>query len=193
MMLNRSGRCQPPQPPPVEATVPAVNCEAEPGTATQCDDTELGGDHGPLRLLLSATDRHDGSTQVTHAEQVDEVTTTEGAWRRQCGFLGLESLKSSQHALQDLCGVTLTVFSLLLSFTPATRYGKSDMPAEYRLTLFLMKLKLGIHCSGRSLFCTQVDSRSNLQVLVGHLKCEAGAMGICASPRCHQGVATTFL
>ncbi|KAG0434041.1 hypothetical protein HPB47_019390 [Ixodes persulcatus] len=59
---------------------------------------------GPLRLLLSATDGQDGSTQVTQAEQVNTVSRTEGNWRRQCGFLGFESLKSSKHALQKLFG-----------------------------------------------------------------------------------------
>ncbi|KAM7288271.1 uncharacterized protein ISCGN_028524 [Ixodes scapularis] len=171
-LLNRSGRLQP-QPPQLETpTVPSapprsedtaedenvadwdplqmlvdVAAEAVPEkhtstVGTQCDPTPQIG--GPLRLLLSATDGQDGSTQVTHAEQVNAVSSTEGDWRRQCGFLGFESLKSSEHALQDLCGVTMTVFSLLLSLTPATRYRKSDISAEDKLTLFLMKLKLGI-------------------------------------------------
>ncbi|CAN7993180.1 unnamed protein product [Ixodes hexagonus] len=38
---------------------------------TQCDQALLSG--GPLRVLMSATDSKHGSTQVTHAEQADQV------------------------------------------------------------------------------------------------------------------------
>ncbi|CAN7975172.1 unnamed protein product [Ixodes persulcatus] len=126
----------------VDAAAEAVPGKHTSTVGTQCNPTPQTG--GPLRLLLSATDGQDGSTQVTNADQVTAVSSTEGDWRRQCGFLGFESLKSSEQALQDLCGVTMTVFSLFLSLTPATRYRKSDISAEDKLTLFLMKLKLGI-------------------------------------------------
>lgn len=72
------------------------------------------------------------------------MTTTEGQWKRQCGFLGYTSLKDSEQALQDLCSVTLTVFSILLNMLPEQRFRQSDMTREDKLTLFLMKLKLGI-------------------------------------------------
>ncbi|XP_064472486.1 uncharacterized protein LOC135386942 [Ornithodoros turicata] len=73
-----------------------------------------------------------------------QVTTTDGQWQRQCGFLGYTSLKSSEQALQDLCSVTMTVFSILLNMLPEQRCRQSDMTREDRLVLFLMKLKLGI-------------------------------------------------
>ncbi|CAN7990272.1 unnamed protein product [Ixodes pacificus] len=169
-ILKRSSRCQP-MPPPVgappdphtvsepEATTQAESSNLDSFTTlvhtaaqamptkctstmtTQTDDEALDG--GPLWLLLSATDGHNGSTQVTHTEQ-DVITHTERDWRRRCGFLGFQSLRDSEQALQDLCGVTMTVFSLLLCLTPATRYRSSDIPAEDKLVLFLMKLKLGI-------------------------------------------------
>ncbi|XP_042150735.1 uncharacterized protein LOC120848270 [Ixodes scapularis] len=170
-MLKRSSRCQSMPPPvgtppdPHTVSDPEATTEAESSNwysfatlvhtaaqaiptkctstiATQTDDEAL--DVGPLWLLLSSTDGHNGSTQVTHTEQVGEVILTEGDWRRRCGFLGFQSLRDSEQALQDLCGVTMTVFSLLLCLTPATRYGSSDIPAEDKLVLFLMKLKLGI-------------------------------------------------
>ncbi|CAN7999439.1 unnamed protein product [Ixodes pacificus] len=162
-MLKRSSRCQPMPPvgaPPDPDTIsePEATTEAESSNwdsfttlvhtaaqavptkctstvATQTDDEALDG--APLWLLLSATDGHNGSMQVTHTKQVDE-------WRRRCGFLGFQSLRDSEQALQDLCGVTMTVFSLLLCLTPATRYRSSDIPADDKLVLFLMKLKLGI-------------------------------------------------
>ncbi|KAG0422158.1 hypothetical protein HPB47_001999 [Ixodes persulcatus] len=98
-MLKRSSRYQP-MPPPVgtppdpdtvsepEATTEADNSNWDSFTtlvhtaaqatptkctstvATQTDDEALDG--GPLWLLLSATDGLNGSTQVTHTEQVDE-------------------------------------------------------------------------------------------------------------------------
>ncbi|KAG0443409.1 hypothetical protein HPB47_014953, partial [Ixodes persulcatus] len=98
-MLKRSSRCQP-MPPPVgvppdpdtvsepEATTEAESSNWDSSTtlvhtaaqamptkctstvATQTDDEALDG--GPLWLLLSATDGLNGSTQVTHIEQVDE-------------------------------------------------------------------------------------------------------------------------
>ncbi|CAN8024111.1 unnamed protein product [Ixodes persulcatus] len=175
-MLKRSSRCQPIPPtvgaPPdpdtvseLEATTEAESSNWDSFTtlvhtaaqampmkctstvATQTDDEALDG--GPLWLLLSATDGHNGSTQVTHTEQVDKVPSTASStalstgreWRRRCGFLGLQSLRDSEQALQDLCGVTMTVFSLILCLTPATRYRSSDIPAEDKLVLFLMKLK----------------------------------------------------
>ncbi|CAN8019311.1 unnamed protein product [Ixodes persulcatus] len=115
-MLKQSSRCQP-MPPPVEAppgpdtvSEPEATTEAESSNwdsfttlvntaaqamptkrtstvATQTDDEALDG--GPLWLLLSATDGHNESTQVTHTEQVDE-------WRRRCGFLGIQSLGDSE-------------------------------------------------------------------------------------------------
>ncbi|XP_077544511.1 uncharacterized protein LOC144156621 [Haemaphysalis longicornis] len=82
---------------------------------------------GPLQLMLSATDGTHGSTQVTHVAQADKVTHPEKTWARRCGFLGYESVKSSQQALQDLCSVTMTVFSILLNLLPEQRYRSSDV------------------------------------------------------------------
>ncbi|XP_077560641.1 uncharacterized protein LOC144175442 [Haemaphysalis longicornis] len=76
---------------------------------------------GPLQLMLSATDGTHGSTQVTHVAQADKVTHPEKTWARRCGFLGYESVKSSEQALQDLCSVTMTVFSILLNLMPEQR------------------------------------------------------------------------
>ncbi|XP_075733539.1 uncharacterized protein LOC142775696 isoform X1 [Rhipicephalus microplus] len=93
---------------------------------------------GPLQLMLSATDGTHGSTQVTHVAQADKT------WASRCGFLGYESVKSSEQALQDLCSVTVTVFSMLLNLLPEQWYRSSDVTKEDRLVLFLMKLKLGV-------------------------------------------------
>ncbi|KAM7281332.1 uncharacterized protein ISCGN_006425, partial [Ixodes scapularis] len=72
------------------------------------------------------------------------VTHPEKTWARRCGFLGYESLKSSEQTLQDLCGVTMTVFSILLNLLPDQRYRSSDVTKEDKLALFSIKLKLGI-------------------------------------------------
>ncbi|KAM7308042.1 uncharacterized protein ISCGN_011677 [Ixodes scapularis] len=134
MLLNRSGRLQP-QPPQLETpTVPS----APPRSEDTAED-EIDTDWDPLQMLVDVA-----AEAVPEKHTSTVVSSTEGDWRRQCGFLGFESLKSSEHTLQDLCGVTMTVFSLLLSLTPATRYRKSDISAEDKFTLFPMKLKLGI-------------------------------------------------
>ncbi|KAH8036290.1 hypothetical protein HPB51_023329 [Rhipicephalus microplus] len=75
---------------------------------------------------------------------VEPVTHPEKTWARRCGFFGYESVKSSEQALQDLCSVTVTVFSMLLNLLPEQRYRSSDVTKEDRLLLFLMKLKLGV-------------------------------------------------
>ncbi|KAM7290352.1 uncharacterized protein ISCGN_026997 [Ixodes scapularis] len=130
---RRSGRLQP-QPPQLETpTVPS----APPRSEDTAEDENVA-DWDPLQMLVDVA-----AEAVPEKHTSTVVSSTEGDCRRQCGFLGFESLKSSEHALQDLCGVTMTVFSLL-SLTPATRYRKSDISAEDKLTLFLMKLKLGI-------------------------------------------------
>lgn len=73
-----------------------------------------------------------------------QVTSTNGSWKRQCGFSGYSSLKDSEQATQDLCGVTLLVLSILLNMLPEQRCHLNEMTKEDRLILFLMKLKLGI-------------------------------------------------
>ncbi|KAM7289535.1 protein-cysteine N-palmitoyltransferase HHAT-like [Ixodes scapularis] len=86
----------------------------------------------PLQMLVKVA-----AEAVPEKHTSTVLSSTEGYWRRQCGFVGFESLKSSEHALQYRCGVTTTVFSLLLSLTPATRYRKSDISVEDKRTLFL--------------------------------------------------------
>lgn len=73
-----------------------------------------------------------------------KVTTTDESWKRKCGFSGFDSLKQNEEALQDVCGVTLSVFSLLLNLLPSSRYKNSDVASEDKLCLFLAKLRLGL-------------------------------------------------
>ncbi|KAL3242533.1 hypothetical protein MRX96_021041 [Rhipicephalus microplus] len=101
---------------------------------------------GPLQLMLSATDGTHGPSQVTHVAQADKVTHPENTWARRGSFLGYESVKSSEQALQDLCSVTVTVFSMLLNLLPEQRYRSSDVTKEDRLVLFLMKLRVTLDC-----------------------------------------------
>nr|XP_054932285.1 uncharacterized protein LOC126540277 [Dermacentor andersoni] len=97
-----------------------------------------------LSILLSATNGTEASTQVVHTEMSHKVASTDGNWKRDCGFRGFESLKEKQEALQDLCGVTLQIFCLLLKMLPPPRYRCNAMSNEEKLCLFLAKLRLGI-------------------------------------------------
>ncbi|XP_077523146.1 uncharacterized protein LOC144133986 isoform X2 [Amblyomma americanum] len=99
---------------------------------------------GMLTILLSATNGTDASTQVVHTEMSDKVASTDGNWKKNCGFQGFQSLKEKEKALQDLCGVTLQVFCLLLNLLPPPKYRRNTMSNEDRLCLFLAKLRLGI-------------------------------------------------
>lgn len=58
-------------------------------------------------------------------------------------------LRNYERALQDLCGVTLTVFRLLLSLLPEQKYRATDVTKEDRV-LALMRLKLGISLTALS-------------------------------------------
>ncbi|KAM7290278.1 uncharacterized protein ISCGN_026923 [Ixodes scapularis] len=93
-----------------------------PLTAEMETQTDAANSRGPLQLMLSATDGALGSTQVTHIPQADKVTHPEKPWARRCGFLGYESMKTSEHLFQDLCCVTATVFTVLLNMLPEQRY-----------------------------------------------------------------------
>lgn len=67
-----------------------------------------------------------------------------GFTKRKCGFQGFSTLQSAEQALQDLCGVSMSVFTLLLVLLLSQRYRSSDVSREDRLVLFLMKSKLGV-------------------------------------------------
>ncbi|XP_075534564.1 uncharacterized protein LOC142568562 [Dermacentor variabilis] len=97
-----------------------------------------------LSILLSATNGTEASTQVVHTEMSHKVARTDRNWKRDCGFRGFEFLKEKQEALQDLCGVTLQVFCLLLNMLPPPRYRCNAMSSEDKLCLFLAKLRLRI-------------------------------------------------
>lgn len=95
-------------------------------------------------ILLSMANECNASTQVSHVEQDDKVTTTDGRGKRTCGFQGFHSIKENEEALRDLCGITLPVFCLLLNLLPQVRFRSTDVPREDRLCLFLTKMRLGI-------------------------------------------------
>ncbi|XP_077521521.1 uncharacterized protein LOC144132754 isoform X1 [Amblyomma americanum] len=106
--------------------------------------TEECATSGKLALLLSATNGTEASAQIAHTEMSHKVASTDENWKRNCGFFGFESLKEKEEALQDLCGVTLQVFCLLLNLLPAPQYRRNAMSREDKLCLFLAKLRLGI-------------------------------------------------
>lgn len=79
------------------------------------------------------------------------------------GFHGFESLKEKEEALQDFCGVTLQVFSLLLNLLPPPKYRCNAMSREDKLCLFLAKLRLGITYSAlRAIFAVTATTASNV-------------------------------
>lgn len=130
------------------------------------------GGAGNLKVLLSMADSRHAATQVDHAcssapaseiyevelcsaekncckdPHVPGVNTTKvaatGSWRRKCSFEGFRTLEKSEKALQALCGITMTVFFILLNLLPEQRQRTSDVSQEDRVAMFLMKLKLGI-------------------------------------------------
>lgn len=61
-----------------------------------------------------------------------------------CGFQGFNLLEDNGEAVQDLCGITLLAFSLLLDLLPPSRYKSTDVISEEKLCLFLAKLCVGI-------------------------------------------------
>nr|XP_054922664.1 uncharacterized protein LOC126523280 [Dermacentor andersoni] len=118
---------------------------------------------GKLTIFLSMTNCDEASTQVTHTEQTDQVTGTDGSWRRSCSFHGFNSLQGNEEALQDMCGVTLPVFSLLLNLLPTSRYKSTDVTREDKLCLFLAKLRLGITYSALAvIFGVSATTASNI-------------------------------
>ncbi|XP_064467527.1 uncharacterized protein LOC135378425 [Ornithodoros turicata] len=112
--------------------------------ATQTEALKETETPGVLQLFLSICDGQHGETQVEHADEHTARTSTVGSWKRKCGFEGYRTLTSSEKALQDLCGVTMTVFSILLNLLPEQRQRASDVSREDRLAILLMKLKLGV-------------------------------------------------
>nr|XP_054917946.1 uncharacterized protein LOC129380576 [Dermacentor andersoni] len=129
---------------PQPSAGPYETQQAQP--VTQADaacQTELES-RGNLVILLSATNGSEVSTKVSHIEQCDKVTGTDGSWKRKCEFFGFETLKQNETALRDMCGVTIQVFSLLLNILPEPSYRSTDMTREDKLCLFLAKLKLGV-------------------------------------------------
>ncbi|XP_064479700.1 uncharacterized protein LOC135393050 [Ornithodoros turicata] len=137
--------------------------------ATQTEALKETETPGVLQLFLSICDGRHGETQVEHADEHTartssthtseshdrcdteenhpcgaEQVTPVGSWKRKCGFEGSRTLTSSEKALQDLCGVTMTVSSILLNLLPEQRERASDVSREDTLAILLMKLKLGV-------------------------------------------------
>ncbi|KAG0412823.1 hypothetical protein HPB47_010057 [Ixodes persulcatus] len=112
-MLKRSSRCQP-MPPPV-GMPPDPDTVSEPEATTEADSSNWDSFTTLVHTAAQATPTKCTSTVVI-GDNLCTLTapSTEREWRRRCGFLGFQSLKDSEQALQDLCGVTMTVFSLLL-------------------------------------------------------------------------------
>lgn len=74
--------------------------------------------------------------QVSLAPPNKQLTTERGR-----GFYGFKSVKTDEE-LNNLCGVTLSVFNLLLKTLPQIVNRKSSK--ENKSMIFLMKLKLGL-------------------------------------------------
>src|SRR5258705_11383677 len=58
-------------------------------------------------------------------------------------FQGYDSLTGNEVLHFSMCGVTSQVFALLLSILKHSSYRSYELRAEDKLTLFLMKLKMG--------------------------------------------------
>lgn len=69
--------------------------------ACQTEDYSL---HGKLTFFLTAITGVNASTQVTHVEQSDKATTTDGSWKRKREFSGSSSLKENEQVTQRTCG-----------------------------------------------------------------------------------------
>ncbi|XP_064489664.1 uncharacterized protein LOC135401290 [Ornithodoros turicata] len=108
---------------------------------TETDDQM---DTGDLQLFVAVTAGSDASCQVSHAEKPRKECDQNVTWRREFDFHGFATLQTSEQAFHDLCGVTMSVFTLLLYLLPSQRQRSSDVTREDRLVLFLMKLKLGV-------------------------------------------------
>nr|XP_050040970.1 peroxynitrite isomerase THAP4-like [Dermacentor andersoni] len=85
-----AGRYETQQAQPLTQADAACQTEPEPG--------------GNLVILLSATNGSEASTQVSHIEQCDKVTGTDGSWESKF------ELTQNEIALQDICGATIQVF-----------------------------------------------------------------------------------
>ncbi|XP_049524237.1 uncharacterized protein LOC125945895 isoform X1 [Dermacentor silvarum] len=103
-------------------------------------------------IFLSTTDGSIASTQIsskfvssqsTQCEAALTHNTSSGPDHRSVYFAGVQTVLSNEDAMQSLCSVSFTVFSMLLSILCNTR-SVYEMSKADRLTLFLMKLKTGI-------------------------------------------------
>lgn len=99
--------------------------------------------------------RVDQSTQVTPAQpaiRVDQsaqaTPSTQAAYsgpdRRTCWFGGYETIRDVPDVMHDMCGVSPHSFQILRMALPTQRLRLSDITAEDKLVMALMKLKLGI-------------------------------------------------
>ncbi|XP_050041015.2 uncharacterized protein [Dermacentor andersoni] len=125
----------------------------ETGTsASVMTQTDADFNGGVCTLFLSVTAEGAASTQVCHTSIVEKGvqasasvrSTAIGPNERSCAFLGYNSLIQRKDAFRELCGVSANVFSLLLSVLSPIVVREMDAPIFQKLSIFLMKMKLGV-------------------------------------------------
>ena len=79
----------------------------------------------------------------TQSDPANVTSRICGPDRRPCIFSGYDSAKVSEKVMQDIAGVRLAIFSLLLAMLPESR-NFNEVSKENRLLLFLMKMKTGL-------------------------------------------------
>lgn len=125
------------------------NCTTFASTGTQTDELSSGG---RCTIFLSVACHGTVSTQVCHTDTVDSDVQTEvatatactGPEERTCVFLGYDSITNRADFFRELCGVSANVFALLMAILFPVTYRQIDVPVSQKLTIFLMKLKLGV-------------------------------------------------
>ncbi|CAN8009496.1 unnamed protein product [Ixodes pacificus] len=111
-------------------------------------------DYNPPTPIKRAA-RIDQSTQMTPTQptiRVDQsaqaTPSTQAAYsgpdRRTCWFGGYETIRDVPDVMHDMCGVSPHSFQILRMALPTQRLRLSDITAEDKLVMALMKLKLGI-------------------------------------------------
>lgn len=118
----------------VDAAEEESDCSPKRDTTCQTEECVTPG---KLTILLSATNGTEASTQVLHTEMSHKVTSTNGTWKRNCGFRGFKTLK--EKALQgattaDRChhGATEAGNSETGDITCASRLRQRQLPRAHK-------------------------------------------------------------
>ncbi|XP_064470073.1 uncharacterized protein LOC135384818 [Ornithodoros turicata] len=127
---------------------------ARPVDGTQTEATSQC-DVGTFSVLMCTILDNARGTQVSHSSCTESAvqatphtkSSSTGPDNRVCIFQGYESVCDDAATVQELCGISLQGFALLLSLLTSLRVKSVSITVPNELLMFLMKLKLGLSFS----------------------------------------------